>query len=54
MILPTFITITSGDMATTIAYTADFLGDILPLFLPILGITIGVLIFWALVGILKR
>jgi len=53
MILPTFLTISPSDVATTISYTADFLGDILPLFLPIIGLAIGILIFWALIKVLK-
>jgi len=51
MILPTFISISESDVTTTIGYTADFLGDILPLFLPIIGLAIGILIFRAIIKV---
>jgi len=54
MILLTFFTISEGDVTTTIGYASDFLGDIMPLLLPVIGLMIGFLVFWAILGAVKK
>lgn len=44
----TFFTISSNDVTTMLGYTGNLIGDLLPIILPILGITIGLAIWHAL------
>jgi len=41
----TFFTISSGDVTTMLGYTGNLIADLLPILLPILGITIGLAIW---------
>lgn len=44
----TFFTISGGDVTTMLGYTGSLIGDLLPIILPLLGITIGLAIWRAL------
>lgn len=51
--MTTFLTISSGDVTSTISYASDFMADIMPLLMPLIGLMIGILIFWAILRIFK-
>lgn len=50
MFLGTFITITAGDITNLIGYVEDLLTDLTPLLLPIIGVGVGIFIYWAIVS----
>jgi len=52
--LGTFITFTASDTASVIDYAGDLITDLSPLLLIVVGVAVGIFIFWAVVGALKR
>jgi len=50
----TFFTITSDDIAVMLGYVEDLITDFTPLLLPILGIALGIYIFWAIISSIKK
>jgi hypothetical protein len=41
----TFFTISSGDITTMLGYTGSLIADLLPILLPLIGISIGLAIY---------
>lgn len=50
----TFFTITSENITTMLGYVEDLVTDLTPLLLPILGISLGIFIFWAIISSIKK
>jgi hypothetical protein len=50
----TFITIDAGDITEMIGYASDLLADLHDLLLVIVGIAVGLLIFWAIMSAIRR
>jgi hypothetical protein len=50
----TFITIDAGDITEMIGYAKDLLTDLHDLLLVIVGIAVGLLIFWAIMSAIRR
>ena len=49
----TFMTITEADITTMLGYVGALIGDLTPLLLPIIAISLGIFIFWAIVKAVK-
>jgi len=54
MILGTFFTITSEDVASTTAYAGNLVSDLMPLLVVVLGILIGLFIVKVIVGLINK
>jgi hypothetical protein len=54
MIYGTFFTITPDNVSTTLNYTANLMSDLTPLLLPIIAVFLGLMIFWAITGAIKK
>jgi hypothetical protein len=54
MFLGTFFTITGEDITTMIGYTSDLLDDLSPLLLALIGVAVGIFIFWAITRAVKH
>ena len=54
IILGTFLTITEGDVTTMLGYVGDLVTDLTPLMLPIIGVGVGIFIFWAIVKAISK
>jgi hypothetical protein len=52
--LGTFITFTASDTAAIIGYAGDLVSDVSPLLLIIVGVAVGIFIFWAIVSAIKH
>lgn len=50
----TFFTIQSTDVTSLLGYVGDFITDISPLLLPIVGIGVGIIIVVAIIGAVKH
>ena len=50
----TFFTITASDTEAMIGYAGDLIADITPLLLIIIGVAVGVFIFYAIVNAIKK
>ncbi len=50
----TFLTISSENIATMLGYTASLLSDLNPLLLIIVGVGVGIFVFWAVVSAIKH
>lgn len=44
----TFLTISPGDVATTVAYTSEMIGDLMPILVVIIGVSIALWIYSAI------
>jgi len=53
MLFGTFLTITSEDITAMLGYTADLIEDLTPLLLPIIGVMVGLLVFWAILNAIR-
>jgi len=51
--LGTFITISSEDITAMIGYASGLLTDLQPLLIIIVGIAVGLIIFWAIMKAIK-
>jgi len=51
--LGTFFTITEGNITTMLGYISDLIEDFTPLLLPIIGVGVGLIIFWAIIKALR-
>lgn len=49
----TFLDIGSPEIATMIGYVKDLIGDLTPLLLIVLGVGLGIFIFWAIISAIK-
>jgi hypothetical protein len=54
MIYGTFFTITADNVSTTMGYAGGLISDLTPLLLPIVGVFLGLMIFWAITGAIKK
>jgi uncharacterized protein involved in cysteine biosynthesis len=54
IILSTFIDIGSGDITQLITYIKDFVTDLTPLWIPIVAIGMGLVIFGAILSAIRR
>ncbi len=54
MIFGTFFTITPEHINTMIGYISSFISDFTPILLPIIAISLGLLIIWAIFTALKH
>lgn len=52
--LGTFFTITSDNVSTTLGYVGNLISDLTPLLLPIVAVGLGVIIFYAVIGAIKK
>lgn len=52
--LGTFFTITASNTEAMIGYAGDLISDITPLLLIIVGVSVGIYIFYALVNAIKK
>ena len=50
----TFFTISGDQITTMLGYVGNFVTDISPLLLPIIGIGIGIIIVVAIIGAIKH
>jgi hypothetical protein len=50
----TFFTISASDTAQIIGYSGDLITDVTPLLLIIVGVAVGIFIFWAIVSAIKH
>jgi len=50
----TFFEIEPESVTTMLGYVGGFITDITPLLLPVIAIGLGLIIFWAIVGAIKR
>ncbi|GAH98236.1 unnamed protein product [marine sediment metagenome] len=53
MILTTFLTISTDNVSTTIAYIKDLIGDLMPLLLIVMAVGIGLIIFEVIVSVIR-
>lgn len=51
--LGTFFTFTEGDVAQVITYIQDVVTDFTPILIPIIAISLGIFIIWAIIKALK-
>ncbi len=51
--ITTFLTISEANITTMLGYTADLIGDLTPLMLPVIAISLGIFIFWAIIKAIK-
>ncbi len=49
----TFLAISTEDITTMLGYVEDLIGDLTPLLLPVLGVGLGIFIFWAIISAIK-
>lgn len=54
MIFGTFFTITGSSTAEVIGYAHDIITDITPLLLIIVGVAVGLFIFWGIISAIKH
>jgi hypothetical protein len=52
--LGTFFTITGDNVSTTLSYVSGLISDLTPLLLPIIAVGLGVIIFYAVIGAIKK
>lgn len=52
--LGTFFTITPEHINTMIGYISSFISDFTPLLLPIIAISLGLLVIWAIITAIKH
>jgi hypothetical protein len=50
----TFFTITPENVSTTLGYTGAIISDMTPILLPIIAVFLGLIIFWAITGAIKK
>lgn len=51
--LGTFLTITPENITAMIGYTKDLITDLTPILLIVVGVAVGIFIFWAIVRAIK-
>jgi len=49
----TFFTISPENITAMLGYVSSFISDITPLLLPIIAVSLGVLILWAIIGAIR-
>jgi hypothetical protein len=52
--LATFLSLTASDTASVVDYAGDLITDLSPLLLIVVGVAVGVFIFWAIVNSIKH
>jgi F0F1-type ATP synthase assembly protein I len=50
----TFLTISGENITTMLGYTTDLLTDLNPLLLIVVGVGVGIFVFWAIVNAIKH
>lgn len=53
MMFGTFFTITPEHMTTMLGYISDFIADFTPILLPIIAISLGLLVIWAIIKAIR-
>jgi len=49
-----FFTITDENVSSTLAYAGGLISDLMPLLLPIVGVAVGLFVFWAITSAIKK
>jgi divalent metal cation (Fe/Co/Zn/Cd) transporter len=49
----TFFTISPENITAMLGYVSSFVGDMMPLLLPIVAVSLGILILWAIIGAIR-
>ena len=49
----TFVNISPSDVTTTINYASNFIGDLMPIILPLIGLMVGIIILHAVIRIFR-
>jgi hypothetical protein len=49
----TFFEITGDDITLMLGYTKDLISNLSPLLLIVVGVSLGIFIFWAIIGAIK-
>jgi len=52
-LLGTFFEISEENISTTLGYTKGLIVDLTPILLPIIGIMVGLIIFWAIMRAIR-
>jgi len=53
IMLGTFFTITSENITAMLGYVSDLIEDLTPLLLPIIGVLVGLIVFWAILNAIR-
>ncbi len=51
--LGTFLTISAEDITEMLGYSVSLIEDLTPLLLPIIGVLVGLLVFWAVLNAIR-
>jgi len=53
IMIGTFFEFLPGDITALLGYVKSFVGDMTPLLLPIIAVSMGILILWAIIGAIR-